>query len=558
MNRSFEYITTLEYRLKAANTQIQAFKSGEKYIRMQEEHLKVLRSLEQKIKKLEGALSRAHSETVSVRNQWFEIFEEFKKECDRKQAALRKELKQAQERAIHAEGQRDTALDKVTEQRHKIYELEAALEEEKGKSLKLRAQLNRDYENSSIPSSKTIRHKKISNSREKSGRRPGAQPGHPGHGRKKQIPTAEPVLLLPPREVLEDPDFKKTSKTIVKQLVNVRTILEVTEYHADVYYNSKTGERIHAEFPAGVVDDVNYGGSIKAFLFLLNNECCTSIDKSRRFLSDLTDGRLNISKGMINKLSREFAEKTGQERRTMFADLLLCPVMHTDCTNAKENGKNAYVFVCAAPDGKAMYFDSRKKGHEGVKGTPVEDYQGILVHDHEKTFFHYGTDHQECLAHVLRYLKDSIENEAGRTWNKEMRLLIQEMIHYRNSLPQGASPDNEKVSGFEERYRAILLKAKEEYEYVPASEYYKDGYNLYLRMEEYMSNHLLFLHDHRVPATNNESERLLRQYKRKQQQAVTFRSFESIEYLCQCMSMLIEIRQNEGANLFNRVSQIFG
>lgn len=222
--------------------------------------------------------------------------------------------------------------------------------------------MSRDYENSSIPSSKTIRHKKISNSREKSGRKPGAQPGHPGHGRKKQIPTAEPILLPPPREVLDNPDFKKTSKTIIKQLVNVRTILEVTEYHADVYYNSKTGERIHAEFPSGVVDDVNYGGSIKAFLFLLNNECCTSIDKSRKFLSDLTDGRLNISKGMINKLSREFAEKTDQERKTMFADLLRSPVMHTDCTNAKENGKNAYVFVCATPDGKAMYFASRKKG----------------------------------------------------------------------------------------------------------------------------------------------------------------------------------------------------
>ena len=71
----------------------------------------------------------------------------------------------------------------------------------------------------------------------------------------------------------------------------------------------------------------------------------------------------------------------------MFADLLLCHVLHTDCTNARENGKNAYVFVCAAPDGKAMCFARRKKGHEGVKGTPVEDYQGILVHDHEKTFY---------------------------------------------------------------------------------------------------------------------------------------------------------------------------
>ena len=523
MNISFERVTTLEYRLKAAQAQINAFISGEKYIQMQQEFLRALRTEERRSKELEMEVARSHSETITVRNQWFAVFDEMEKEHAREVATLKKEIKQLKQRLLNAEQQRDAALDKVTEQRRHIYEVETALENEKGINLKLRAQINRNYENSSIPSSKTIRHKKISNSREKSGRKPGAQPGHPGHGRKKQIPTTEPILLPPPREVLEDPDFKKTSKTVVKQLVNVRTILEVTEYHADVYYNSKTGERIHAEFPAGVVNEVNYGGSVKAFLFLLNNDCCTSIDKSRKFLSDLTDGRLNISKGMINKLSREFAAKTDRERKSMFADLLLSPVMHTDCTNAKENGKNAYVFVCAAPNGKAMYFASRKKGHEGVKGTPVEDYQGILVHDHEKTFFHYGTDHQECLAHVLRYLKDSIENEADRTWNKGMRSLIQEMIHYRNCLPQEAEPDTEKVSGFEERYRAILQKAKEEYEYVPASEYYKDGYNLYLRMEEYMSNHLLFLHDHRVPATNNESERLLRQYKRKQQQAVTFR-----------------------------------
>lgn len=558
MNISFERVTTLEYRLKAAQAQIKAFISGEKYVQMKQEFLRALRAQEHRCRELEAEVARSHSETITVRDQWFAVFEDLEKEHARELDMLRRKIKQLEQRLLKTEQQRDAALDKVTEQRHHIYDVETALEEEKGKNLKLRAQINRDYENSSIPSSKTIHHKKISNSREKSGRKPGAQPGHPGHGRKKQIPTTEPILLPPPEEVLYDPDFKKTSKTIVKQLVNVRTILEVTEYHADVYYNSKTGERIHAEFPAGVVDDVNYGGSIKAFLFLLNNDCCTSIDKSRKFLSDLTDGRLSISKGMINKLSREFAEKTDQERKTMFADLLLSPVMHTDCTNAKENGKKAYVFVCAAPNGKAMYFASRKKGHEGVKGTLVEDYQGILVHDHEKTFYHYGTDHQECLAHVLRYLKDSIENEADRTWNKEMRSLIQEMIHYRNRLPQEAEPDAEKVSGFEERYRAILQKAKEEYEYVPASEYYKDGYNLYLRMEEYMSNHLLFLHDHRVPTTNNESERLLRQYKRKQQQAVTFRGFESIEYLCQCMSMLIQIRQNEGTNLFNRVSQIFG
>ena len=42
-----------------------------------------------------------------------------------------------EKRAIKAERQRDAALDKVTQQRQKSYELETALEEEKGKNLKL-------------------------------------------------------------------------------------------------------------------------------------------------------------------------------------------------------------------------------------------------------------------------------------------------------------------------------------------------------------------------------------------------------------------------------------
>ena len=113
-------------------------------------------------------------------------------------------------------------------------------------------------------------------------------------------------------------------------------------------------------------------------------------------------------------------------------------------------------------------------------------------------------------------------------------------------------------SRYENHYREILQTAKKEYDDIPASDYYRDGYNLYLRMEKYMSNHLLFLHNHEVPPTNNEAERLLRNYKRKQQQAVTFRSFDTIEAICQCMSMLIELRQKECSNVFNKVSQILG
>ncbi len=88
------------------------------------------------------------------------------------------------------------------------------------------------------------------------------------------------------------------------------------------------------------------------------------------------------------------------------------------------------------------------------------------------------------------------------------------MINYRNNLPSETDCSMEKIAEFESRYKEILYQAKEEYEYIPSNKYYKEGYNLYLRMEKYMSNHLLFLHNYRIPTTNNEAERLLRGYKK--------------------------------------------
>ena len=248
MGNSFETITVLQYRLKEAQEELAAFQSGEKYIRMEKQHLTQVRALERRIAKLEAAVAKEHSHAITIWNQWFEIFEQLQKECDRMVAEAVKKADMMEKRAIRAERQRDTALEKVTFQRRELYKVKTELDDEKQKVQKLTAQINRNYENSSIPSSKSIARKKISNSREKTGRKPGGQPGHRGHCRKKLTPTRE-IYLPAPEEVLHDPDFKKTSKTITKQKIDISVEVHVTGYHADVHYNSKTGERIHAPFP---------------------------------------------------------------------------------------------------------------------------------------------------------------------------------------------------------------------------------------------------------------------------------------------------------------------
>ena len=304
------------------------------------------------------------------------------------------------------------------------------------------------------------------------------------------------------------------------------------------------------------MNEVNYDGTVKAFAFLLNNHCNVPIDKCSEFLSDLTNGLLKLSKGMINGLSGAFAAKTEPERKKCFAELLLKPVMHSDATNARYNGINANVYVCASPDGTVMYFARENKGHAGLNGTPVEEYQGILVHDHDVSYYSYGEKHQECLAHVLRYLKDSMENEPDLKWNKGMYDLLQGAIHYRNSLEPKQKVSAGMVKEIEKAYDKMIEKAKQEYEYEPPT-WYKDGYNLYKRLAADPDSYLLFLHDTRVPTTNNMAERLLRSYKRKQKQAVSFRSFDSIDALCNSKSTLLMMQQNPDQSLYRQVAEKF-
>ena len=126
-----------------------------------------------------------------------------------------------------------------------------------------------------------------------------------------------------------------------------------------------------------------------------------------------------------------------------------------------------------------------------------------------------------------------------------------------NETALHAEPDSVQISAFEARYDEILKKATDEYEYVLPSKYYREGYNLYRRMEKFKKAHLRFLYDYTIPTTNNAAERYLRNYKRKQKQAMSFRSFASIEDLCDGKSVLIKIRNNDGANVFQEVAQRF-
>lgn len=284
---------------------------------------------------------RAHAGTVTVRKYWSEIFDDV--EAERKKAVLKAQAstKRMEERALAAERKNDELSEKLKEERREKYELGEKLEEAEGLNKKLTAQVNRDFENSSTPSSlQGAGRKKIPNSREKTGKKPGGQPGHKGAGRKKHMPDTV-VVLEDPKEYTENPDYYKTDRVLSRQLVGISVTVHVTEYQAHVWRRRTTGSRVHAAFPAGVTNDVNYGGSVKAFTFLLGNECNVSHPKVKKFLNELTGGEIDISVGMINGSCEEFSAKTEPEKKRILEKLMSSPVISCVYMRSHGRGKKA-------------------------------------------------------------------------------------------------------------------------------------------------------------------------------------------------------------------------
>lgn len=557
MKINFEYVTNLQYEVKALQAKVKAYETGEAYLRQQEEYEKKLREKDRTIASLKKALAESHKETVTVRKNWMEVIDDVEKELKKLLNQEQKKTSDMEKRALTAEEENRKWREKWKQQQTALYAALTELEEEKGKNCKLTAQVNRDFENSSIPSSlQTAGRKKIPNSRVKTGKRPGAQPGHKGHQRKQHVPT-ESHEIPAPEEYTGSCDYYETGKIIRKQKIIIQLSVKVIEYWTKEYRNRTTGARVHAPFPDGYVNEVNYDGTVKALAFLLGNECNVSHGKIRKLIAELTEGEVTISDGMINNLCREFSEKTGEEKKEIIRKLMSSPVMNADFTNANVNGKSAQVLVLASPiENVALYIGKEKKGHEGIKGTPLENYVGTVVHDHDKTFYSYGTNHQECIQHDCRYLIDSKENEPDLNWNRRMHELIREMLHYRNGLGEEEEPDPARVAELETKYDEILNEAQKEYEDTPPSKYYREGYNLFVRLREYKDNELLFLHDKRVPSNNSLCERLARVFKRKQKQAITIRSQENLEYICDGLSIVYLLRSKE-ASVYQEIAGIF-
>lgn len=422
-----------------------------------------------------------------------------------------------------------------------------------GTNKKLEQKLNTNFENSSLPSSALPFRRKIPNSRKPSGKKPGAQPGHKPHSVSQLSPTKEPVHISASAEFLNNPSIYPTGKTITKQIIDISINVNVRDYITDEYRDRITGTRLHTPFPAGIVNDVNYGPSVKALAFLLNNYYNVPIAKTKQCISDITKGVINLSSGTICNLCSEFSTSTSAERAKIFSLLTHSDIQYSDATVSNINGKRKTVILCTDKN-QVLYQHVDHKGHDGLSQTPVKNFNGTLVHDHDRSYYSYGASHQECIAHVLRYLVGAMENEPHLTCHKQMHALLQQMIHAVKKNENGISV--EKKKNLTAKYESILDFAANEYQLHPPQKEYMDGYNLQKRLRDFQADHLYFLSHPDVDYTNNISERGLRKFKRKQKQAVVLRSDSGGQHICDALT-IIESARMQHKNIYDTIKLAF-
>jgi hypothetical protein len=295
------------------------------------------------------------------------------------------------------------------------------------------------------------------------------------------------------------------------------------------YICDRCSLRIPAPFPDVAINEANYGNSVRAVLCYLINVCNISIDNALGFLYEASGHLLKISKGSAHNFLAAFSTCAKDEIGAIKARIVAAPVVNTDATFTSVCGKRTYAYVFAGAD-NVLFQASGTKGLAPLEASPLSGYRGTVVHDHDISYYNFGSRNAECNVHILRYLKGVCENEPEKTWASEMAALLCEAndaAKLARSKQVAALPED-AAADICAHYDAIIAKGEAQYieEMSLPARYRPDGIALLARLKACRDNHLLFVHDLSVPFDNNLSERLLRGTKKKLKQTGGFRSLE--------------------------------
>lgn len=424
---------------------------------------------------------------------------------------------------------------------------------------RLKVLLNRDGTNSGLPTSSTPIHRKkvIPNSREKTGRKIGGQPGHP----KKKLERFSDAEVGAYVEHLPDEcpecqgtDLEDTGEVIEKDCLDYKIIVTKTRHGFRVTRCRQCRKTFHEEIPAELKEENQYGIQVQATALTLMNQGNVSLNKVRKMIGGFTEGEIELSEGYLCKLQQRASRNAWDFCVEIRKELLKQEVVSWDDTVMMINTQRACLRFYGT-EKLALYKAHMHKDKEGLDKDNILKLlpsTTTVVHDHNKVNYNedHSYGHAECNAHLLRDLK-KVQDHLGHTWAEELAKLLTDTHRQREALiHNGISAfDPTVLSKFFGEFNSIMVDAYRENEEANSKYYAKDEHTLILRILDFKNEYLAWVVNFSLPFTNNLSERSLRGVKSKMKVSGQFQNIKTASCYADIKSY-IETCYRNGINEF--------
>jgi transposase len=273
----------------------------------------------------------------------------------------------------------------------KVAALEAEIKE-------LREKLSTNSNNSSKPPSQDPFRK--SRTGQPSGKKPGGQPGHPGHTRKMYPPeqVTKTVNLQPDNcPHCGSSDFNEAPISVeCRQTVELPIIQpEVTQYNIYTCKCSQCGGHVRPRIPNDA--ERGFGPRLMGFLTMLSGEAGVT---KRKICSVSEHLGMKISLGALCNIHRIASDILEDPFETIRSTVLASKNVNADESSWRLKAKRCWLWIGATPTATFFKIDpsrSREAFHRIFGG-----YQNILSSDRYGAYNSHSGRKQACLAHILR------------------------------------------------------------------------------------------------------------------------------------------------------------
>ena len=427
---------------------------------------------------------------------------------------------------------------------------------------RLTALLNRDGTNTGTPTSKTPLNKKkvIPNSREKTDRPKGGQPGHPKHSmeafsREEITEVVTHEMTVCPEcggHLTEVRDIPKDELDYEVKVVKKRHIFK--EYICD-----SCGKSIRTKDPSLKAEN-QYGPAIQATALALMNLGFVSINRTRSLLCGIDPESVLLSEGYLTKLQKRYGDRLRAFAEDVRNACVGLPLLYWDETVVFIDTSRACIRFYGN-DQLALYTAHMNKNLDGIMEDnvlPALPETATVMHDH--CLINYRKDFRyrnvECQQHLERDLQ-KLSDISHHRWPESLKELIKQTIHKRKQL-LAAGIDHfsgEEIRRFMAKYTGLLESGYKEYIKDLNSYYSNDENVLLVRLDKFQDNYTEWVRDFTIPVTNNLSERALRFVKCKDKISGQFLSEAYAKYFANIRTY-IETCARNGVNEFQAMLRL--